>query len=134
MEPLGFHPFEPISNNLKNYKASDLKWNFSNDMDVAFLPGVGSFIGSDILMGAWVKNMAESEKLKVLVDLGTNGEILVGNKEKILAASTAAGPALKGWNFHGNAGGIRCCLFCLGQKREDGAKSTGANRAERDLW
>ena len=96
VEPLGFHPFEPISNNLKNYKASDLKWNFSNDMDVAFLPGVGSFIGSDILMGAWVKNMAQSEKLKVLVDLGTNGEILVGNKEKILAASTAAGPAFEG--------------------------------------
>ncbi|MDP7128224.1 MAG: ASKHA domain-containing protein, partial [Candidatus Marinimicrobia bacterium] len=96
VEPMGYHPFEPISNELEIYKPSELGWDFGEDVAVEFLPGVGSFIGSDILIGAWAKNMIESDGIKVLVDLGTNGEIMVGNKDKILTASTAAGPAFEG--------------------------------------
>ncbi|MBC8345504.1 MAG: DUF4445 domain-containing protein [Candidatus Marinimicrobia bacterium] len=93
---MGYHPFEPISNELEIYKPSELGWDFGEDVSIEFLPGVGSFIGSDILIGAWAKKVIESNGIKVLVDLGTNGEIMVGNKEKILAASTAAGPAFEG--------------------------------------
>ncbi len=93
---MGYHPFEPISNKLEIYKPSELGWDFGEDVSIEFLPGVGSFIGSDILIGAWAKKVIESNGIKVLVDLGTNGEIMVGNKEKILAASTAAGPAFEG--------------------------------------
>ena len=94
--PMGYHPFEPISNDLEIYKSSDSLWNLNKNVVVEFLPGVGSFIGSDILVGAWVEKMAESDEMRVLVDLGTNGEIMVGNRHKILAASTAAGPAFEG--------------------------------------
>lgn len=96
VEPMGYHPFEPVSNNLELYRPSELRWDLNEDVTIEFLPGVGSFIGSDILIGAWAKNMVESDGIKVLVDLGTNGEIMVGNKDKILAASTAAGPAFEG--------------------------------------
>ena len=94
--PMGFHPFEPISNNLEIYSSEELGWDLNKDVVLEFLPGVGSFIGSDILVGAWVENMSESDEICVLVDLGTNGEIMVGNRDKILAASTAAGPAFEG--------------------------------------
>ena len=96
VEPMGYHPFEPVSNDLELYTPSELRWDLNEDVTIEFLPGVGSFIGSDILIGAWAKNMIESDGIKVLVDLGTNGEIMVGNKDKILAASTAAGPAFEG--------------------------------------
>ncbi|MDP6339017.1 MAG: ASKHA domain-containing protein [Candidatus Marinimicrobia bacterium] len=96
VEPMGYHPFEPVSNELEIYKSSTLGWDLNEDVTIEFLPGVGSFIGSDILIGAWAKNMVESNEIRVLVDLGTNGEIMVGNKDKILAASTAAGPAFEG--------------------------------------
>ena len=96
VEPMGYHPFEPISNELEIYKPSELGWDFGEDVAVEFLPGVGSFIGSDILIGVWAKKIIESDGIKVLVDLGTNGEIMVGNKDKFLAASTAAGPAFEG--------------------------------------
>ncbi len=96
VEPMGFHPFEPNSNDLEVYKPSGLGWPLHEDVIIEFLPGVASFIGSDILMGVWAKNMVESKELKVLVDLGTNGEIMVGRKDKILTASTAAGPAFEG--------------------------------------
>ena len=94
--PMGFHPFEPISNNLEIFSPKDLEWDLHGNVAIEFLPGVGSFIGSDILVGAWVQSMAESDEVRVLVDLGTNGEIMVGNREKILTASTAAGPAFEG--------------------------------------
>jgi len=96
VEPMGYHPFEPVSNDLELYTPSELRWDLNEDVTIEFLPGVGSFIGSDILIGVWAKNMIESDGIKVLVDLGTNGEIMVGNKDKILAASTAAGPAFEG--------------------------------------
>lgn len=96
VEPMGYHPFEPVSNNLELYTPSELRWDLNEDVTIEFLPGVGSFIGSDILIGVWAKNMIESDGIKVLVDLGTNGEIMIGNKDKILAASTAAGPAFEG--------------------------------------
>ena len=96
VEPMGYHPFEPVSNNLELYTPSELRWDLNEDVTIEFLPGVGSFIGSDILIGAWAKKMIESDGIKVLVDLGTNGEIMIGNKDKILAASTAAGPAFEG--------------------------------------
>ena len=96
VEPLGYHPFEQVSNNLELYTPSELRWDLNEDVTIEFLPGVGSFNGSDILIGAWAKKMIESDGIKVLVDLGTNGEIMIGNKDKILAASTAAGPAFEG--------------------------------------
>ncbi len=96
VEPMGYHPFEPVSNDLELYTPSELRWDLNEDVTIEFLPGVGSFIGSDILIGVWAKNMIESDGIKVLVDLGTNGEIMVGNKDKFLAASTAAGPAFEG--------------------------------------
>jgi uncharacterized 2Fe-2S/4Fe-4S cluster protein (DUF4445 family) len=67
---------------------------------VRFLPCLGGFVGSDVLAGVLATRMHESDALMVLVDLGTNGEIAVGNSERMLCASTAAGPAFE-------AGGIR---------------------------
>ena len=53
-------------------------------------------MGSDILAGVLATEMHESDSLVALVDLGTNGEIAIGNRERILCASTAAGPAFEG--------------------------------------
>jgi uncharacterized 2Fe-2S/4Fe-4S cluster protein (DUF4445 family) len=56
-------------------------------------------VGSDILAGVLATRLHQSEKLEVLIDLGTNGEIVVGNRERMLCASTAAGPAFEGANI-----------------------------------
>ncbi len=53
-------------------------------------------MGSDILAGIIASGMHESRELVVLIDLGTNGEIVIGNCERMLCASTAAGPAFEG--------------------------------------
>jgi uncharacterized 2Fe-2S/4Fe-4S cluster protein (DUF4445 family) len=60
-----------------------------------FLPNIGGFVGSDTLAGVIATRLYESSELAALVDLGTNGEIVVGNRERMLCASTAAGPAFE---------------------------------------
>jgi len=68
----------------------------SGDSAVRFLPCLGGFVGSDILAGILATRLHESGPLVGLVDLGTNGEIVIGNRERLLCASTAAGPAFEG--------------------------------------
>jgi uncharacterized 2Fe-2S/4Fe-4S cluster protein (DUF4445 family) len=60
------------------------------------MPNMGSFVGSDILAGIAATKIHLSEEYCVLVDIGTNGEIAVGNSRRILCASTSAGPAFEG--------------------------------------
>jgi uncharacterized 2Fe-2S/4Fe-4S cluster protein (DUF4445 family) len=63
---------------------------------VTFLPCLGGFVGSDLTAGAVAVAMDSSVAIAALVDLGTNGEILIGSGAGILCASTAAGPAFEG--------------------------------------
>lgn len=63
---------------------------------VTFLPCLGGFVGSDLTAGAIATSLDRRPEINTLVDLGTNGEILVGSSAGILCASTAAGPAFEG--------------------------------------
>jgi uncharacterized 2Fe-2S/4Fe-4S cluster protein (DUF4445 family) len=104
VEPLSFHPFEALDGGLKTFTASELGWNFSDgppghlvsEAEVVFLPCMGGFVGSDILAGVLATKLHEAVKPAALVDLGTNGEIVLGNRDRLLCASTAAGPAFEG--------------------------------------
>jgi uncharacterized 2Fe-2S/4Fe-4S cluster protein (DUF4445 family) len=96
VEPLSHHPFEPFEDGLKTFRASALGWGWGGEAEVLFLPGLGSFVGSDILAGILASGIHEGAGLAGLVDLGTNGEMVVGNRERLLCASTAAGPAFEG--------------------------------------
>lgn len=96
LEPLSHYPFEPVEDGLQRSRASDLGWNIAGDPVVLFLPCLGGFVGSDILAGILAAKIHLSEALLGLVDLGTNGEVVIGNRERILCASTAAGPAFEG--------------------------------------
>lgn len=96
LEPLAHYPFEPASPGLQVFKAADLGWNLPGNPQVRFLPCLGGFVGSDILAGILATRLHEREGLAALIDLGTNGEIVVGNRKRLLCASTAAGPAFEG--------------------------------------
>ena len=95
-EPMSHYPFEPKESGLRIFPAHELGWDVPSGTTVRFLPCLGSFVGSDILAGVLATKLHESHSLVALVDLGTNGEIVVGNRERMLCASTAAGPAFEG--------------------------------------
>ncbi|HTL57695.1 MAG TPA: ASKHA domain-containing protein [Candidatus Limnocylindrales bacterium] len=96
LEPLSHYPFEPVAPGLQLFSAGQLGWPLPGDTVVHFLPCLGGFVGSDILAGILACKLHQRDSLAALVDLGTNGEIVVGNRERLLCASTAAGPAFEG--------------------------------------
>jgi uncharacterized 2Fe-2S/4Fe-4S cluster protein (DUF4445 family) len=96
LEPLSHAPFEAVRDGLETFRAAELGWRLAGDPEVQFLPCLGSFVGSDILAGILATKLHQSEELAALIDLGTNGEIVIGNRERMLCASTAAGPAFEG--------------------------------------
>lgn len=67
--------------------------------NVVVLPPISGYVGSDILAGILYTGIHNSEELCLLIDIGTNGEIVLGNKDQIVASSTAAGPAFEAANI-----------------------------------
>ncbi|MEO0079077.1 MAG: ASKHA domain-containing protein [candidate division WOR-3 bacterium] len=63
---------------------------------IRVLPLLGSFVGSDCTAAILASGMHRSKRLALLVDAGTNGEVVLGNSERLLVCSTAAGPAFEG--------------------------------------
>ena len=96
VEPLSRYPFESPHLGLQVLAAGELGWKLQGSPRVHFLPCLGGFVGSDILAGILATHLGERTDLNALVDLGTNGEIVIGNRERLLCASTAAGPAFEG--------------------------------------
>lgn len=96
LQSLSMYPFESEELGAKHFTATELNWQLSDTIEIKFYASIGSFVGSDILAGIAATKMAEQEAYSMLIDLGTNGEIVVGNRDKIVCASTAAGPAFEG--------------------------------------
>lgn len=95
---LGLSPFTGISKDLIVLNASDLNINMNPLGKITFLPLLGGFVGADttaVLLG-----LPKDDAHRLMIDLGTNGEIAVGNHHKYFVASTACGPALEGAGIH----------------------------------
>ncbi len=93
---LAHFPFDPGSLEALEYSARDLGWDLLPGTQVRFLPNLGGFVGSDILAGILATSMHTSPEPVALIDLGTNGEIVVGSRQGLICASAAAGPAFEG--------------------------------------
>ena len=97
--PLSAYPFHSDNPGLKTFKPEELGWDFDVKENVQFYPSIGSFVGSDILAGIAATGLHQKENYTAQIDLGTNGEIVIGNKDQVVCASTAAGPAFEGANI-----------------------------------
>jgi uncharacterized 2Fe-2S/4Fe-4S cluster protein (DUF4445 family) len=60
------------------------------------MPSVGSYVGGDITAGVISSGMYATDKLTLFIDIGTNGEIVLGNKDWLIACACSAGPAFEG--------------------------------------
>jgi len=96
VQSLAQFPFNPASLDSADFMARDLGWNNIGNPTVSMLPNLGGFVGSDILAGILATGMHESSEQVALLDLGTNGEMVVGNRDGLICASAAAGPAFEG--------------------------------------
>ena len=75
-----------------------------------FIPSIAGYVGGDIVAGILASRMHEREELSILVDVGTNGEIVLGNRDQLYCCSTAAGPAFEGAHISCRMGGVEGAL------------------------
>ncbi len=116
LAPLARAPFDSPHLDEQSFASSALDWDLPADPPVRFLPCPGGFVGSDILAGVLACGLDQSPHMAALIDLGTNGEIVVGNRDGLLVASTAAGPAFEGgqirMGMRAAAGAITHAALC----------------------
>ena len=93
--PIRLPPFEPVVKDAKiTGKESGLC--IAEDAKVICMPSVASYVGGDITSDIADSGMDQSDSLSLLIDVGTNGEVALGNRDMIMCCSSSAGPAFEG--------------------------------------
>jgi len=95
-EFIGRSPFVPVISNSMTLKARDIGIAINPSGYVHMLPIEAGFVGADNVGVLIATEIFKSPKVSLVIDIGTNGEIVLGNNEKLFSVSTAAGPALEG--------------------------------------
>lgn len=96
-EYLRLAPYTPAVYHVPLYAAEQAGLHVNPNTPVYIAPSVGSYVGGDITSGALCTSLAsDSEETVLFLDIGTNGEILLGNNEYILGCACSAGPAFEG--------------------------------------
>lgn len=98
-ESLGSAPYKPAFTGPLQFLAGDLGLPAHGDCPVYCLPAISSFVGGDITAGIVACGIDQSKEKVLLLDIGTNGEIVLSNKGQMVSCSCAAGPALEGMNI-----------------------------------
>lgn len=95
-EYIRLEPYVPASNSFIPIKAADLGLLINSKANVYCIPGVASYVGGDVTAGAEIINIEQEDKLTLFIDVGTNGELILGNREWLVACACSAGPAFEG--------------------------------------
>ena len=95
--PMGVAPYTPVFLDSKIIKGSEIGLN--NIEKIISLPCISAFVGADLVAGIRYTELPENNKYNLLVDLGTNAEIVLYNKDKLYCTSAAAGPCFEGANI-----------------------------------
>ncbi|MDR0905571.1 MAG: ASKHA domain-containing protein [Oscillospiraceae bacterium] len=106
---LRMEPYIPAFFEIEPLFSRELGIDLSPGAKMAIAPNIGSYVGGDVTAGALASMIWNSPELSLLVDLGTNGELVFGNNEFLMACACSAGPAFEG-------GDIKC-----GMRATDGA-------------
>lgn len=115
---LGVSPYTPKFLDEKRTSGKDL--GLHNVGEVISLPGISAFVGADIVSGLGFVNKPSENKYSILIDLGTNAEIVLFNKDKFLCATAAAGPCFEGANI---SCGMSASVGALSKYKADGSYS-----------
>ena len=118
-EGIGTYPFTPAFTERRDFDGASFGLPVSQ---VTVLPSAAAYIGSDITGGVYVSHMTRQSRPSVLMDIGTNGEIVLytgsAGGMRLIAASAAAGPALEGANISCGTGGIPGAICRVGSSKD----------------
>ncbi|MBM3248100.1 MAG: DUF4445 domain-containing protein [Candidatus Omnitrophica bacterium] len=89
-------PYVPTANFVPVVRASEAGIKINPRGLLACVPGVSGYVGGDITAGVLASGISDAEELSILIDIGTNGEIVLGNKDWLIGCAASAGPAFEG--------------------------------------
>jgi uncharacterized 2Fe-2S/4Fe-4S cluster protein (DUF4445 family) len=95
-QAIGVEPFIPAIDGALDVTAAELGLMTQPLGKVHCLPHLGAYVGADLVAGLLATGLARGEGVRLLVDVGTNGEIILGSRERTLATAAPAGPAFEG--------------------------------------
>jgi uncharacterized 2Fe-2S/4Fe-4S cluster protein (DUF4445 family) len=95
-EYVGMAPFPPVLHHSLDIKARDLGININPSSYMFVLPNEAGFVGADNVGVLIAEEPYKGEKNQLIIDIGTNGELVLGNRHKLISSSCATGPALEG--------------------------------------
>jgi uncharacterized 2Fe-2S/4Fe-4S cluster protein (DUF4445 family) len=94
--PLSMAPFTPTFMDELSVEAREVGLRIHPHGNVQTLPALGAYVGADIVAGVLATGVVREDRMRVFVDVGTNGEIVLGNAQRALATAAPAGPAFEG--------------------------------------
>ncbi len=109
-EPIRREPYIPTINHPLPIKANELGLHVHPEATVDCLPGIGSYVGADITAGVLSSKLFATDRLTLFIDVGTNGEIVLGNNDWLISCACSAGPAFEG---SGVRSGMRATLGAI---------------------
>jgi uncharacterized 2Fe-2S/4Fe-4S cluster protein (DUF4445 family) len=117
--PMGTHPFTPVFLEHREYAPQDLGLNFGGAPGrVHLLPGPAAYVGADLAAGMVATGMLYEEGPTLLVDVGTNGEIIAKVGDRLVGCATAAGPAFEGAGLSCGVRGVQGAIERVRLNRE----------------
>ncbi len=93
---LGLSPYAPVIREAFTVCAGDLDLDLGQEVPIFILPNIAGFVGSDTVAVALASQVGESKDNRIAIDVGTNGEMVLGYQRNLIACSAPAGPALEG--------------------------------------
>ena len=120
---LAIYPFTPVFLDEQQLKGSELGLELYDESEVSLLPSLSAYVGADIIAGLAATELSDDEGYSLYLDIGTNGEMALGNKDRILTCATAAGPAFEGANISCGLGGVDGAIHSFD---ENGFKTIGS--------
>jgi uncharacterized 2Fe-2S/4Fe-4S cluster protein (DUF4445 family) len=89
-------PFITTVNQPPPSASREIGFNFAPDAVIDCLPGVASYVGADITAGVLSSGLDKADQITLFIDIGTNGEIVLGNRDWLVTCACSAGPAFEG--------------------------------------
>ncbi len=123
---MGFAPFQPESLFGEEYDAKEIGLEIAEEAKVYLLPAVAAYVGGDITADIIALQMQKSKEKMLLLDIGTNGEMALGDEKEILSCATAAGPAFEGAQIEMGMPAVEGAISALSLKKEGGRERIAA--------
>ncbi len=105
-ENIAAAPFISVTTEAQRVPSRELGLSIAPGALVQVLPSISGYVGADIVAAVLAGGMDQAESPCLLIDIGTNGEIVLGDRSGMVACSTAAGPAFEGAHVRNGVGGV----------------------------